>query len=468
MNRFKLLILVILACVLILAGCQSSGDSQTVPETTAPVITDPAEFYNQAAEKINNADQLSYYIGISQTIGYEDQEFTHTSQQHINIENPNSEKMRCSVTEALQFGSYRVPISEIYENGNGYVTLDGSSFTSPITVSDFIRRYAPAVTFTPSLYTEAEVTTQGSHIRIAFHNATDAEAWVMPENATFTEGYGYAELDQNGNILESLYTVSYKIGDAVVNKTTKITMLQNGQVLSPEEPDVYVPIDYFDAPRMLELACGYLLQADTVTSSVSTNINCQTFSISREQASSLTFTGSDEDFYALLDLEINQTNQSRGGEVTQIHQTETFENGMYTISINGTDTTQNEGINAEAMKDYCLDALVGDILLPRHITGATAEEADNALTFTFQASDIFAEAICSKICNLLYSDAELLHALSSSYEAQSLQCVLKVDKITGLPLFFSSEYSALHTIEEISYLLESNTEQTYQYTKISG
>lgn len=468
MNRFNLTLISCFALLFLLAGCQSSGDSRIAQNATTPVVSDPFEIYMQAASNIQSADQLSYYISSTKTSVLDDQEFTYSSQQHLNIQDLGKETMRCSMTEALKIGSFSVDITEIYENGNGYVTLDGNAFTSPLTAQAFIKRYAPAVCLDPTLYGQIEGNTNGNCIEISFREPSSAEAWALPADAKFTEASGYALLDENGALKESVYTLSYTTGSASVTQSTKITMLSNGQVLSSDTIDTYRPIEFFDGPRLLEQTCAYLLQAKNVSSSAKTAIQCQTFSINRYQATVMSMAGSDIDFSAVLDVQIDQTNQSRGGEITEVRQTESFDNGIYSISVNGAEAAQNEDIDATAMRTYCQDMLIGDILLPQHISNVIAEESDNTLTLTFYASDSFAETICSNICKLLYSDAELLHTLSSSYETQTLQCVLRLDKNIGLPLFFSSEYSATHNIEEISYLLESTTEQSYEYSKTSG
>lgn len=465
MKLFKL-ILFCLAFVFLLAACGSSGE--TLQTTAAPAIADPTLLYMQAAEEIQTAEHLSYYITTTRTTVIEGQEFSQTSQQRLNIQNPGKETMHTSMTENLQIGSFSVDISEICENGTGYITVDGNAFCAPLSAEELSKRYAPAVFFDPSIYDQIESSSQDGRLRLSFRAPRSAEKWALPEGAVFTDSSGYAELDESGALQESIYNISFTVSDVAITQSTKVKMLTAGPVLSPEAKDTYTAIDCFDAPKLLEQACGYLLQADSIHSSAKTDINCQTFSISRSQSTDMAMSGSGADFSAVLYVQIDQTNQSRGGETTQLRQIETFEKDVYSIAVNDGEATQNEAINASAMKKYCQDMLIQDILLPQHITEVTAEEADDTLILTFQASDIFAEAICSNICNLLYSDAELLHTLSSSYETQSLQCVLTLDKNTGLPQSFFYEYSAAHTIEEISYLLESKTEQTYKYEKASG
>lgn len=468
MNQFKPIRIFSLVLLFLLAGCQASGDNKAAQNTTASPVTDPAVLYEEAADKIHASEHLSYYIATNQTIHVADQTFTRNSQQRLNIQDPGKETMRSSMAESLQIGSFTVEISEIYESGNGYVTIDGNAFTAPLSAEEISHRYTPAVCFDPILYNKLECVPQDNRIRISFSEPKAAESWALPKDAVFADASGYAELNEDGILQESIYTISYTVGNISVSQSTRITMMEYSDVSSPSSPDTYTPIEYFDGPRMLEQACGYLQQAENVVSSAETEINCQTFSINRKQTSNVLLSGNGDNFNAKLDIQINQTNQSRGGETTDIHQIETFQNGIYSISINNAEATQNDAIDAAAMKTYCQDILIRDILMPQHISGVTSETTDLEQILSFQASNSFAEATCSNICSLLYSDAELLHTLSSSYETQSVQCVLRLDRCTGLPLFFTSQYSALHNIEEISYLLESKTEQSYQYEITSG
>lgn len=465
MKKSKALLIYCLALfVLTFAGCQSFNDSTSEPpEGIAPEI-----LYAQAVEPLRTADSLSYTIKSTQTTSIGDQEFTCTSQQVLNIENPGKETMRSSMVETLDYGTLTLNFTEYYENGNGYVDIGEASFKAQISADVFTQRYAPVVCIDPTLYQEIQIVPIEEGIGIYFSKSTGAEQWALLGGTVFNESSGYAILDESGALQKSFYAITYTAGDATITKHTEIIISDQFQVSSPEDADTYKPIDSFDAPRMLEQACGYLVQAEYVKSSADTVIDCETFLIHRTQKSSLTLQNSNDDLSALLDIQIDQINQSRGGEVTQFRQTEVFENSKYTISQNGEPAIGNKAIDETTMKDYCQDILIRDILLPSHIVGASAEETDTAIILTFQPSDVLAEAICSNVCNTLYSDGELLHTLSSDYSTQSIQCVLVIDKYTGLLQSFSSQYSASHTIESIAYQLESKTEQTYQYTETSG
>ncbi len=466
-EKKPLLIAAAAIVVILIAACLIFGNKQNQADTAAPTL-DPVSLYSQAIENIQSSKKISYYVATEQITAAEGQEFTRVSHQRLNIQNPGEEAMQLSLVEVQDFGALSVTLSEYYKNGRGYLSIGENGFTSPVSGDEFIRRYAPADCFDHTLYKDIQYVTIGGNTVIFFRQPSAAEDWSLPSDAVFSDASGYAILNTEGVLKESVYTVSYEIGTAKITKNTKILMTGRFDLTFPENTEDYISIEHFDAPILLEQACGYLLQAETVNSSAQTNIHCQTFSIHRTQKSSLTMCGSGKDLYASVDVQIDQINQSRGGEATHIRQIETFKNGTYSICVDGTPQPGNQAIDASAMRSYCGDMLVGNILLPKHIAGVTAEETDSTLKFTFQASKGLAEAICSDICNTLYNDSEVLHALSSDYETQSIQCYLTLDKYTGLPLSFSSEYSASHTIEEISYQLESKTEQSYQYAKTSG
>ncbi len=422
----------------------------------------------QAANDILSSDSLSYHIETDHSIQWNGQSFTHNTKQQLNVQDPGKDTMRIFMEESSSYDNFTVDLCEYYEDGNGYITISDNAFTSSFSAPDFIKRYTPAVLFDPSLYSKIEAEPLESNTKVYFSSPSAAEQWALPKDAKFTSASGYALIDKVGALQKSVYTLSYSLGDASITQTTKIYMKTNCRLTSPGNTVTYIPLACFDAPKMLEQACGYLLQAEYVHSNAKTSTNCQTFSINRTQESDLILSDSGKNLYARLDVYINQINRSRGGEITEIQQTELFENDTYSVSVNGEAATTNESINAAAMKTYCQDLLVQDILLPSHIAGVTVQEADTTITLTFQALDILAEAICSNICNTLYSDPALLHALSSDNSTQSVECTLTLHKYTGIPLSFSSQFRAHHTIEDISYQLESQTEQTYEYTKTSG
>ncbi len=463
MNRYKIAAATILSALLLtLSGCLSLlGGNKT--QTTNPYVDiEPVILYQLSTQQISSADRISLYIITEKNTQLQNQNYRQVSHQRLSVDNPDTESMRSSMHEVLTMGSHDITLSEHYENGTGYVTINGSSFSAPLTIEQYSARFAPAVCFDLSLYEHKEVCAFGADTAIILDKASAPENWAVPAEAKFNYASGYAYLNESGILTRSQYTVSYTQGAANITESVKI-------IISPEArqdftlPNICTPIESFDIPRILEQSCGYLLQTNNISSTATTTTNYQTFGIERTETTTLTKHNTDGELSATIDKTIHQVHQSRGGETVAFRQIEHFENGIYTISQNGTAPAQRNNVDALSMSAYCEEVLVQDILLPEHIGGANITQSDDTLIITFEPKQTFAEAICSKISSTLYNDPDILHNVSSALETQALQFALELDKETLLPVAICSEYSAYHIIEQIPYLLENKTEQTYQY-----
>lgn len=453
------------ALPLLLTGCFASGNTEKTQATAFASDGVPSSLYQQAADKIRDTNSLSLYIGTMTSTTAGGQTFSKTSQQLLNIQNYGTNAMQASMEETLRIGTYSIAISEIYTDGTGYFTVNDSPFSAPMTAEAYCARYAPAALFDTALYSDIQAYAYGAATGITFRQPTAGESWAIPSGAEFTDASGYAVLDPSGALKESTYTVTYKLGAASVSQTTRVIIRSSAaaQVKSPGPAESYTTLEYPDAPRKLEEACGYLLQATQIQASAVENIACHAFAISRSQTTSLSMSGAGDTFSALLDINVNQINESRGGEVTMIQQTERFQNGTYSISSNGGQSTTNTSVDYESMRTYCQDLLVESILLTEYITGASVTRTENAYRITFQGSEALAEAICGDVCSTLYNDPTLLNTLASAYTIDTVECYLELDNSTGLPAASGLRCHVTHTIEEISYLLTTQLDQTYQY-----
>lgn len=466
MTRLRIAAFILCAALLpLLSGCFASDNPEKTHTSAFTPDSSPSSLYQQAASEIRTADSLSLYIGAMTNTTVGGQTFSKTSQQLLNLQNYGTNALQGSMEETIHIGSYAITVSEIYADGAGYFTVNGSPFSAPMRAEEYCARYAPAILFDTTLYSDIQAFTYGKTTGITFRQPSAGESWALPDSAEFTDAYGYAVLDSTGSLQESTYTVIYKHGAATISQTTRVIIRSTDtvQVKSPGTAEAYTPLEYLDAPRKLEQGCGYLLQATQIQANSTENIACQAFAISRIQTTSLSMSGTGDAFSALLDINVNQVNQSRGGEVTVIQQTERFQNGIYSISSNGGESVTNTFVDHQSMRTYCQDFLVESILLTEYITGASVTETETAYRITFQGSEALTEAICGDVCSTLYNDPDLLNNLASSYSTDATQCYLELDKHTGLPNASGLDYSATHTIEDITYRLTSQTEQAYQY-----
>lgn len=461
MKRSRSIAAVLCASVLLLiTGCVTPNGTNT----TQSMENTARSLYQQAADAIHAADSLSVYIGTLTQTTVGDQTFCQSSQQLLNYKNNNKDLFQASMEETVHIGSHQFTVSESYSDGYNYFKVNGSPFVTSMGAAAYRSRFAPAVLFDPNLYTDLQVITGKYSTGIVFDEPTGAEVWSVPQDAVFTDASGCAILNSKGELTESTYTVSYSAGNADITKTTKIIICSaTATVTAPSKSETYIPLEDADAPRLLEQTCGYLLQAAQIRSAASETINCQAFYINRTQDSVLEMSGIDDALLASVDTSAKQVNQSLSGETTTYQLAERFQNGIYTISANGSKPTIDSAITAKNMRTYCQNILIRNIILPEHIESVSTEETDTAYRITFHANNTLAEAVCADICETLYNEPELLDTLSSASSAETVVFYLELDKHTGLPTASGLNYSASHTIEAISYLLTTQRAQTYQY-----
>ena len=466
MTRLWIAMLSVCAAIsLFLSGC---FDTDFVDETQSASVVNtvsPHTLYLQASEKIASENSLTMYIGTFKTISVESQSFTEASQQHLTYQfDTEGSLLQAAMDETLRLGNNTVEISEAYADGIGYLTINGSTFTAPLTGEECRMRYAPAILFDPEIYSSIQSTHYGNTACISFSQPNRPEIWATPENATFLDASGYAVIDAHGTLTESTYTVSYTLENSNVTETIRVVISPTADsIILPDTAETYASLEYLDAPKILEKACGYLLQARQIDANFSKKLACQAFAIDLTQTTSISMSGIGDTFSALIETDVYQINQSRGGEITELQQSERFKNGTYSLATNGSRPIENASVDYPTMLKYCQDLLVESILLPSYITSASVSESANTYRITLYASEAFAEVICADACDTLYNDPTLLNTLASSYSTDLVECYLDVEKSTGLPLASGVRYVGVHTIEGISYQLTAQINQTYQY-----
>ena len=226
----------------------------------------------------------------------------------------------------------------------------------------------------------------------------------------------------------------------------------------PEDPSGYTQIQYLDGPRMLEMACGYLLAADFVTAKYTSDISYQAYGDSLSEEVVIN-THSGNTWGARIDTKIALNNTSIGQVVSEATQTERFVDGNYSISING--ASAEETLTEAQMREICRNQLVGTIMLPEYIQTAKVKETKNSIRITFTAGEDFAKLIRSDICQRLYQEPDLPEQLSQKYKTAQLECYLVLDKESGLPTSAGITYEGIYSKDEIHYKMTSQTHQTY-------
>lgn len=421
--------------------------------------------YTKSSEAAQGATALSIRVDSSKSMNSGVQTFTEIEQQTLQYNGYGTESFCASMDGTITIGKQVINQSEQYQNNTAYITVNGSGFSGAMTPEAYTERFVPAIPIQPSLYKDAKAELIDGKTVLSFTEPTQAENWVLPDNAEFTGASASAVLTSDGALISTTYLLNYTIGNLSVSQITTVTILSTTEatVATPNAATTYTALEQPDTPILLEKASAYLLQANNVQSTTISNIVCEAFAINRDQTTVLSLSGIDDNFRAQLIIDVYQVNQGKGGEVTQIHQDELFENDGYSISKNGGDAVSDPAVNKDIMLEYCQNILVETILLPEHITGASVDESNSTCRLVLSASKEMTEALFADICNTLYGDPDLLDTLASSCIPEVAECYLEIDKVTGLPVGSGLLHRTVHSIQDISYLITYQTNQIYTF-----
>lgn len=467
--------LLVLALSLSLVGC-----THTPVETSAP--TEPTEtenlntingsfLYTQATAKAESLKTLVMTITTEKTTAVGNESLTENSEQTLSCSGLHTDAMTASMAETLTIGGQKLEISECFAEDTGYITIEDNCFSGEFSAEEFCARFAPAVLFDTDLYESvlAENTDKGT--TITFTQPTAVESWIAPEDAELISANGTAELSLDGDLLESTYDVTYSYGPAVIRETVTVKLdTDTVPVIGiPENAEEYIPLDFPDAPRMVKTVAGYLLQSSAVTSSSAENILSQAGSVTRSESVQLDMYGSTAvKRMAEIETSITLVDYTRNGETSSFQQTEHFQNGVYTVSVNGGEPEEHSTITASVVQTYCQSLLLNSPLALEYIENAVLTDLESTYLVQFTGKEALAKLLCGTACLTLFNDDNLLNNLATDYSTDTMECYLAIDKYTGFPTATGYEYSGTHTIEGIPYILSVQQDQSFYLSSLTS
>lgn len=450
--------LLVVVLIIIFAGKGNGSRTQTL---SLAKITD---YYDRVKETVLSTE--NYCLDITTEIKIDTGSSTRTLNKHQNLTcvNTGTEDMAAHSQETMTIGSEETVITEDFANNIAYFTVNGASFRGPMEWDIFIGRYAPALPIDLSLYSSVSGTKGKEGIELLFSDALRAESWCLPDGAKMNSATGSVQLSADGKLAASRYCIQYQYGTAAVDVDILVayTPAPEAQVVKPNGTS-HTFITELDVPRYLEILYGHLLQTDEIFVQATESIDCQASGIQRTQRSGMSFQNKDTGLNATLKTDIYLLDYSTDSETEEYTQTESFQNGNYSISVNGGEAEAQENISAEQMLSYCQDLLVKNLILPENIAATTISDDGDTILMQITGTEELAQLLCSNICTTLFDDPELLRNLASSYKTNQLLCNFRLDKYTGLPVSGSIDYIGEHTIEGFAYTLTYKAEISYGY-----
>ena len=431
--------------------------SRPTAQQSIPISSDSAlPLYEEAVQSLREQANVSMTVSQTKAVSINGDTFSEDSIQDIRYTGLGTEKMRGRVDEKLTIGAHTVSIQEIYAENTGYFTVQEAAFQGSMTAQAYQNRYVPCAPITPSLYKTITATKTGDTTVITFSDATAPENWLTAEIEQFHSAGGTVHLN-NGNLSRSEFDVAYTKNGMQIHQHIVIQINNDSRIKIdiPEDSDKYTKIQYLDAPKELEIACGYLMIADTISASYTNKTSHQAYGDSRTEKIALNVHKGDK-WAARIDTNIVLTNKGLGDTVSKVSQTETFIDDKYVVTLDG--VTEELSINETTMKTLCRDQLVGTILLPQYIKDAKITESEKGFHIQITPTESFADMIRTDISQRLYQESD---EISKKYKTSKLTYYLDLDLKTRMPIASGIAYAGTYKKDGITYTMSSDTVQSY-------
>ena len=460
MNAKKLIILCICAVLIIGGIIAAVAGNRPGPDPTES-SGEALLRYQEAMPKTDTPD-LVIKIKHEKETSVNGEGFLETATQTLRYKDRGSASFVGIMQEQRTIGDYSISIEEAYANGTGYFTVQGSKFSGVLSAEDYLNRYVPAVLIDPSLYENITANKDGALTTITFSDAKAPESWMKEHNSGFLRAEGSVQLTPNDLLHESNYVVSYSTNGTYIRHSITVTIdLEDSLGMYPPfDEDSYTSITYLDGPRMLEIACGYILSSSNITSTFNSHISCDAFGDTREEQIFLNMTEGTA-WSARLDTDVTLTNTGREGDVSQLSKTELFTNGNYTVFTNGIEDSDITPVDQETFQTWCNDILVGTIMLPQYLSDVALLETAEVLHISYTANEDFVQHIGQNACQTLYREPELLTQLAQAHTTDHLEAYMDFDLSTGLPISAGIRYKGTYIINDVPYLLVFEADQSY-------
>ncbi|MBQ3542351.1 MAG: hypothetical protein IJA45_04405 [Oscillospiraceae bacterium] len=445
----KWLLTAVLAAAL-LAGC--AGNQRETTPSSPDIHADT--FYSAGKSAVEASGNLVLDYTLEETRKVGDNTFTKSVAGKASYEGYAREGMTALVEETLDFGYYRCSYGQAYYKGKAYAAVNDSRFWTNQSMEDFTARQLPPVLLTPALY---DAVTYGEEPgTVLFSQPRAMEAWVG--EGQLLEASGKAVLTGEGQLLQTTYQVRYQKGLAeyALEVTVRVTVPEQLDLSSVRQRGQNGPwLSDLDAPRYLLQVVADVYTAQGVKCELAETITSEAIPLSYRRSSQVLLKGRQETLDAQV-LNTSELSNDRGMN-SESSQTEQFQNGFYTVSVDGSDPARNGSVTADSMRQYCEDTILSGLLAVKYLRAASTRVEGNLLHLELGGDLSFRAVMTQHLTDVLQVD---LDALAQTAEHHRSGGYLTVDTDTGLPVNMGMFLEKSHTVGGISYRLEYRLEET--------
>jgi len=460
--KFSIRLTSILLCLMVLvslAGCQDNTAVTEPDDGTLPPV-DPKTMYAAARLEIDNSPDLQLIISMEQQRTVGDETYSHQVNALATYSGLHTDSLSAIIDENFSFGTYDGTYSTFYKDSVAYSQTMDFAFSTPMAADTFLAEQLPAILLDASLYSTitAETTSVGTTIRFA--NSGSLERWLAdPSEVQFISAEGAAVLNKNGKLLSTSYTAKYLTGEVThcisVSVSVSIPASNELSLQFPQTLDTATTILHFQTPRLLFAAVGDICATQKLSGSYTETLYCEAADSIRKQQVNILSQGIGAELYASVDFATTLTNYAGNAETNT--QTELYENGIYSYSMNGGKPTVLQNVTAEQMRTYCEDTILSALLSIDYLGGAQLVDNGETYTLKLTGTEAMADALCDSIYTILNLD---LDETAQSYTTNKIGGYLTLDKVTGLPLEAGIFLTRIHVIGGSTYTMTYQLDET--------
>lgn len=431
------------------------------PNKESPIpIINAVELYAKSCAALDTQSEMVLTIEKIVETRIENSVFTEKANETISIDKKDSGSEYIRSAGTIDIGGHVFSVTQLFTDDTDYLEINGAYFCGNTDPNRSLHS-PPAILLNSNVYQMISGVNDGENYIISFEQPTQAEPWAINENDTFVNAKGTAWISYSGQLVKSQYEITSTSGGITTSTIYSVSAtITDINIDLPENKSEYKNISYLDGPLMLERASGYLLQAQNVSSKYNDEIYFQAFGDTRTQSITL-HTYDEKTFAANVNTETYLKNDSRVGQDTQLRKKELFVNGNYLLGLDGAEPTVNKDVSEKDMQTYCKNLLVGTIILPQHIADIQMSKSESSIHITINTNEEFAKSIRSNAGQTLYQKPEMLDSLIQSIKAESIQCYLDLDPVTGLAIASGICYDGKFIITDNACTLRYKIDQSY-------
>lgn len=445
----------------------AATEEPTAPEPTEdPVQRELTEKYLSAVEK-TFGDSYALEVQYESSVTVAGKTYRESHEITRDFHNVGSENFLAKVKDTVTYGdkSYKTKIQEIYSEGKVYQKVDDGKFYAELSAEDFLDRCMPVQTLTPGLYT---LSANDSNTVITFDGATAGESWALPaEEAQLLSASGTAELDGEGKITKTSYTVSFRYGAAEYAVSYEITPAELGREPSvPNSTEAYTLLQEIDGAVMLEHFYGYLSQfrhgsvtSYDLTMSAAAGIYLQNNFSLDAYAQGMEYAAKSESsvYVGYAD------DSTESAEVT-----EKMIEGKYTYSVDGGKETSSSLMTQELFESTVSDKILEIAYANAYISDIEITVIGDTILMEIAGNEDMGEALCYDTSSLLFEDGNLLNDYATDYRTETMDFYVAMDRFSLLPTAMGMEYEGVHKLDGTEYPLVRQADRSFDMASLTA